>query len=188
MREVEIPDGKALFLERGHDEIPGRAVKLIRAAAASAATQFSEYPELLEAPREGETVEQRTERLTPRLSGLTLNVEQAMAWDNLREASVVALLKSWTLDRPLPTLATIGTLPEPLYDALLDAVGGISADELVERFEPNPERIDPETGEERPTTAFDGSDGVSKAEAESPSTSAPESAGENTSTASSTAA
>jgi hypothetical protein len=135
MREVEVPGGKAYLRERGQDEIPGRAIKLIRASAMSAGSQLSDYPELFEDGPKGETDEQRNERLSPVLEGMKLSIEQAMAWDNMREASAVALLASWTLDRPLPKLDTIGDLPEDLYDALLDAVGGVSAAELEVNFE-----------------------------------------------------
>src|ERR1019366_5494029 len=133
---VDIPGGTAVFLERGQDEIPGRAMKLIRAATVAAMSELSDFPQLLEPPVEGETTEARTERLRPFLEGIRLSTNQAMAWDNMREAAAVALLKSWTLDRPLPTLATIGDLPEELYDTLLEAVGGFSAAEVKTNFAP----------------------------------------------------
>jgi hypothetical protein len=159
MREVEIPGGKAYFLEKGVDEIPGRAVKLIKAAGTAAATQLSEYPELFEEPREGETEEERAERLTGRLSGLRLTTDQAMAWDNLREATVAATLSHWTLDRRPPrTPDEVSALPETLWEALLDSVGGMSAADLEANFDPTGDPKD-----EVPTGSSGSSDGPSKA-------------------------
>lgn len=192
MREIEVTcgqeTGKVLLRELNKDEIPGRAVKLIRAAALAAQTALSAYPQLFEPAPKGETDAERTKRLESVLSGVTLSLDQAMVWDNLREASAVSLIVSWTFDRPLPTIATIGTLPSDLYDALLDAAGGVSAAQLEEDFSVTPptDKIGP-TGEERPTGAFDGSNGLSKAEAQSPSTNELESAGESTASESSTA-
>ncbi len=150
MKEVTIPGGTAHFRERDADEISGRAVKIMRAAAVAAATTLADYPQLFEPPRAGESDEQREERLNEELKGVALSTEQAMAWDNMREATVVALLADWTLERPLPTLQTIGDLPEKLYDALLDAVGGVSAADLETDFNPGTEND--ENGEPRPTS------------------------------------
>lgn len=148
MKTVQLPGGgSAEFLERGTDEIPGRAVKLIRAAALAASTALADYPQLFEGPQPGETDEQRSVRLQDQLKGMILSTEQAMAWDNLREATAVAMLHAWTLrnpdnsPRPLPTLQTIGDLPEAVYDALLDAVGGVSATDLETDFGPTPASV-----------------------------------------------
>ncbi len=182
MQTVPIPGGTANFRERGHDEIPGRSVKLIRAAALAAASELADYPQLFEPPREGETDEQRQERLGESLKDMVLSTEQAMSWDNVREATAVAMLASWSLDRPLPTLATIGDLPEDLYDALLTAVGGVSAGELETDFTPKIAKRDPVTGEEFPTGASDASNGPSEATPSNLSTQTPENAGESTGT------
>lgn len=175
MRDVEIPGGTAKFLEtsgESRDEIPGRAVKLIKAGSMAALTQLSDYPELFEPPRmvrdnesgedRPETPEERSARLDSRLKGMRLSVEQAMAFDNMREATVVALLHSWTLDRRLPTLETIGDLDGDLYSALLAAAGGMSAAELEENFK---ETGDPH--DEVPTGGFGSSSDGSKASPQS---------------------
>lgn len=130
MKEVELPGGgTATFREPGVDEMPGRAVKLIKAATSAAYSQLAGYPEVFSRAPEDETPEQRAERLAP-LENLRFTTEQAMAWDNMREAVVVATIKSWTLERHLPTLETIGDLPSDLYMALLNAVGGVSAADI----------------------------------------------------------
>jgi hypothetical protein len=171
MKEVEIPGGTAFFREKGKDEIPGRSVKLIRAAATAAGSQFAEFPELFEGQRPGESDEDRDARLEARLQGMTLSTEQAMAWDDMREATAVALIASWTLDKPLPTYKTIGDLDEELYEAILTAVGGMSAAELEVNFDlSDPSHPD---YKETPTTASDGSDGLSEAQVPSESTTTP---------------
>lgn len=134
MKEVPIPGGTAYLREQGVDPIPGNSVKLIRAAATAMASQFPDHPELFEGARPGETEEQRNARVQKSVEGMTLSTEQAMAWDNLREATAVALLKEWTLDLPLPTLKTIGDLEASLYEALLDAVGGVSSADFETDF------------------------------------------------------
>lgn len=171
MRQVEVPGGTAFFREPEKDAMPGRAVKLIKAAALSAGSQLSDYPEIFEPPKtvkdettgeeRAETDRERTARLSPRLDSLRLSVEQAMAFDTLREATVVGTLDHWTLGQKLPTFETIGDLPNDLYEALLEAVGGVSAAQLEEDFERTGDPSD-----EVPT----GSSGLS----ESPSKDVPE--------------
>jgi hypothetical protein len=114
---------------------------------------------------------------------MALSTRQAMAWDNVREAAAVALLKSWTLDRPLPTLETIGDLPDDLYEALLDEVGGVSAADIETDFSA------PAKKSELPGTPFGDSaslDTPSKATRSKPPTPTPSSDGESTDTAPST--
>jgi hypothetical protein len=183
MKVIQIPGGTASFRERGKDEIPGRAIKLIRAATMSAMSALSDYPEIFEGPRKGESDDDRTERLNERLKGVLLSTQQAMIWDNVREATVVGLLASWSLERPLPTLDTIGDLPEDLYLALLDEVGGVSAADLQEDFEMS----DPKAPgyKERPTIDSSGSEKPSEAAQPKESTPKLQSVGESTPSASS---
>jgi hypothetical protein len=179
MRTVEIPGGTADFREQGKDEIPGRSVKLMRAAAVAAASELSSFPELFEPGRPGETDAERTARLAPRMEGVAFSTRQAMAWDNVREATVVALLKTWTLDRSLPTLESIGDLPDDLYDALLNEVGGMSAADIEVDFSP-PDRAGLE---ESPTGPSSGSDMPLRDEVEMPPTPMSSNDGESTDTA-----
>lgn len=170
--DIEIPGGRATFWEPSDEDMPGRGVKVLKAAAAAAVSQLAEFPEIFEPPREGETAEQRTERLSERLNGMALNIDQAMALDNLREATVVATLKSWTLDRRLPTLDTVGDLPHELYEALLELVGGMSAAQLEENFNPTGDALNPlgDPNDRTPTGDSGSSDGPSKADLESTQT------------------
>jgi len=45
----------------------------------------------------------------------------------LQDATIVALLAGWSLDRPLPTMDTIQDLPGELYDALAEATKELGA-------------------------------------------------------------
>lgn len=183
--EVEIPGGKAFFRERGVDPIPGDSVKLIKSAYRAARVTLAEFPQFFEEQREGESDEEYEERIAGMMKGVVLTTEQAMVWEELREATVVATLKSWTLDRPLPTLRTIGDLDQDLYEALLDAAGGIGAQQLETDFSVKRDKIDPATGEEFPTGGSSDSEWPSETDRESPSTttsstdSAPSSGGDS---------
>lgn len=158
-REVEIPGGKAFFKEKH----TGAGKKKLRAAALSAATNLSDYPELFEPGPPNETDEQRTERLAPALAGMRLTPLQAEVWDNMREATVIATLESWTLDGPIPsTIEALENLDGDLYDALLDAVGGVSAQQLETDFSAKPITPGDPASKETPTTGS--SDSLSPSE------------------------
>ena len=156
MKEVTLPDtpdspggGIAHFRERGIDSFPGRSVKLLRAAGLAAASQFEGIELVLEDGPEGETDEEREERYSKALGEANQNrltVGQVTALFDAREAAVVATLVSWTLNRPLPTIANIGDLDGDLYDALLESVGGVGGVEASANFTPKPWK-----GNENPT-------------------------------------
>ena len=157
-KEITIPGGKAFFREK----YTGRGIKLMRSAGLSAASNLSEYPELFEPARRGESEEERTERLGK--IKLRIDPIQAQFWDNMREATVLASLESWTLDLPLPTSTEeLEELDGDLYEALLDAVGGMSAKDLETNFNPTGEKLDPNSplDEQSPTTGSESSSGPS---------------------------
>lgn len=63
-------------------------------------------------------------------------------WERVRElqeATVCALLESWTLEQPLPTLATIGDLDTDLYTGLIEAIGGQPVEDATTDFSPSPD-------------------------------------------------
>lgn len=144
MRAVEIPGGTAFFREDGVDPIPGNSMKLRKAAARAAWSQLSEYPDLFTPGPAGETDEQREARLTSVKMRLTL--EQSMAFDDVQEAAVIAMLHHWTLDRPLPTLATLGDEDyADVYEPLLEAVQEVSVpDELDTSVVPRKVGVSPD--------------------------------------------
>jgi hypothetical protein len=169
VKEIDLPvtpdspsGGKAYFRESGVDRIPGRSTKIIKAAAMAALTSLAEFPEFFQDPLPGEATDARDARLAERFAGRSLTTEQAMVLDNVREAAAAAMIDSWTLNKPLPTLATIGNLDGDLYEALLDAIGGISAAALSEDFS-----IRPGVTNETPTDDCGSSDGPLKADPQS---------------------
>ena len=58
------------------------------------------------------------------------------------------MLDSWTYDRPLPTLETIGDEDEDVYDALLDGVDGVNPADVETNFDVQPGKGD---ADENPT-------------------------------------
>lgn len=138
MRDVEIPGGIAHFRERGQDEIPIRAQKIMGAAMVAAQSNFPDTPGMFEPGPEGETEEQREKRLG--IERTAMSAEQVLALMALQEASVIGFLNDWTLERPLPTLQNLPDLEEDLYMALMGAVGGIASSDLVDSvdFSPKP--------------------------------------------------
>jgi hypothetical protein len=60
-----------------------------------------------------------------------ITFEQSMAMSRLNRAAVIAFLKSWTLDEPLPTLDSLGDLPAGLFNTLMQAVAGRGADAVL---------------------------------------------------------
>ena len=123
--QKDILGGQAVF--RDMEDMRGRDRNLIKAAAAAATGYFSKLPpEVMEPGPEGETPEEMVARTTPLLEGLAFTWQENLAMLELRQATVVAMLQSWTLDRPLPTMDTIGDLEGDLYDSLDEAIGGVT--------------------------------------------------------------
>lgn len=91
---------------------------------------------------------------------IQMTAAEGMKMLDMKEAVMVAYLASWTLDLALPTLETIGDLPDAIYRALDDATGGdvINAAVSSVDFDVNPDKSSP-TGPSR------SSDSTSRAEA-----------------------
>ena len=85
----------------------------------------------------------------------------------VQDATLVALLDRWSLDRPLPTLDTIEDVPANVYDALQEAAAarGREVSEAVAGvdFSVTPDK-------ESPTTPSGASPGASRAKTARPST------------------
>lgn len=144
MRTVEIPGGVARFRDRS--EIRGRDSKLVKAATLAAANVLAKLPE--EATiKPGETEQEAANRLQEVLKDMKLELTMAEAQKllDLKETIVIAYLASWTLELPLPTLETIGDLPENIYDALDAAVGGevVNVATSGVNFDVNPDQNSP---------------------------------------------
>jgi len=136
MKSVEIPGGTASLREPGVDPIPGNTKKVMGSAYGSLGSLFPDDPDLFTTLRTGETAEQRQESVEAKMKDKALTPAQVAGLITVREATVVGLLKSWTLDLPLPTLDTIGGDDyAEVYDALLESVSEADVAEIA--GEPN---------------------------------------------------
>lgn len=162
---VEIPGGYAVFREP--KEMKQRQRRMIETAAMTAAHVIAKLPD---------SVDPASTRIAD-IPALTRDDAEALA--DLQDATIIALLESWTLPVPLPTLDTLGDLDVATYDALAaasanaGAVGNTRVD-----FQPSPDQSSP-------TLPSSGSDGRLRDE-QSTSTPTWPNGGVNTATESST--
>jgi hypothetical protein len=146
-RQVEIPGGFATLREAA--DFRGKDRNVVKAAAMAATPTILKMPEVVrEGPLEGETPEETAERLAPFMEGVPLDMDDTQALIQLRQATMVATLESWTLDLPLPTtMKAMGELPGDLYDALDAANGGITtAVANATNFDESPDKDSPTGG------------------------------------------
>ena len=122
MKTVPIPGGTAQLRERS--ELRGRDENLIKAASMAASKGVVKVAGIDDTPRDGETNEEATARAEAEAESVDLTWQESLSLLELRQAVIVAVLEHWTLERPLPTMATIGDLPAELYNALDEAIGG----------------------------------------------------------------
>jgi hypothetical protein len=125
MKTVKIPGGEATLREK--PDVKVRHRRLVEAAAIEAA------PVLAKLPGDEATREAMTET---EVLALGVSRKEAHSLFELQDATIVALLASWTLPGDLPDMDTIGDLDPELYDALSKASGGLGADITGETFEP----------------------------------------------------
>lgn len=144
MRTVEIPGGTARIKDRG--DLRGRDSKLIKASALAAQNVLAKIPEEAR-PKPGEDPKEAGDRMQKYLEEhpLDLTAEEGMLLLDMKEAVMVAYLVDWTLDLALPTMKTIGDLPDEIYQALDDATGGETINAAVSsvNFEVNPDKNSP---------------------------------------------
>lgn len=165
MKTIPIPGGAATFRES--EELRGRDRKIIKAAAHAAVFTAAKLPPSVIAARDdGEPVEELEQRVRADAASVSMNMADMLTFEDVREVAVIATLASWTLDRPLPTLETIGDLPGDLYEALLDAAAPLPASADDTDFSPTRDK-------ESPTSPSGSSNGDSEGEvmSESPTTS-----------------
>ena len=172
---VEIPGGYAIL--RDQDELRGRDRNLIKAAAMAAQGAIAKMPDDIQSgKKDDETDEQFRLRTEKAMDNLGLTLVEAGALLQLREATIIAVLKEWTINLPLPTMETLGDLPADLYDALDAAIGGVTAAVA------QPVDFDPQPGQENPTGGSTSSDMPSAETAEPASIPSLPSDGESTTT------
>ena len=160
---VDVPGGQAILREQ--EDLRGRDRNLIKAAAMAASSAIDKMPDTVrEGRREGETEEQMQARLQEDVTSLDLTWQESLSLLELRQATVVAVLESWTVVdpatnqlRPLPTMDTIGDLPADLYDALDAAIGGVTtAVANATDFDDNPDHDSPTGGSTSSDTPSEG--------------------------------
>jgi len=78
--------------------------------------------------------------------GHPLSFEDNMLLLGLYRATIVATLSWWSLPQPLPTMKTIGELPNDIYQALLEAIQEVSPDVGATDFDVNPDPESPTAG------------------------------------------
>jgi hypothetical protein len=144
MRTIEIPGGIAKIKDQ--KDLRGRDTKLIKAYALAAQSVLMKIPDEAQ-PQTGESKEDAGKRLEVYLKEhpLQMTGQEGMLMLDMKEATMVAYLASWTLDIPLPTMDTIGDLPDEVYQALDDAVGGdaIKVAAASVDFDVNPDKSSP---------------------------------------------
>ncbi len=171
---VEIPGGTALLRES--KELRGRDRNLVKAAAMAAADALAKMPEEVQkGKQDDESDEDAAVRLAAAMADVHLTWQESLSLLELRQATVVASLISWSRDEKLPTMETIGDLEADLYDALDTAIGGVSGAVGATDFDPTP---NPKDGS--PTGDSGPFDMPSMGGPESPSTPTLPSGGEST--------
>lgn len=129
---VDIPGGQATL--RGREELRMRHRRLIETAGLAAASIISRLPaDAADNPAA--------------LADIRMSMDESEALMRVQDATIVALLDSWTLPDELPTMATVGDMDPKVYDALAQATKELGAATLAaENFEPSPDRTDPTGG------------------------------------------
>ena len=118
MRTVEIPGGTAVLRER--EDVRVRNRRLVENATVAA------MPAL--------------EKVNPEGEQQNLSTEEADSLFALQDATIVALLVSWTLQEQIPTLSTVGDMDPEIYDALAQATRETGAEVVsAESFDPTPD-------------------------------------------------
>lgn len=163
MRVVQIPGGTALLREKG-DLKQGhrRLIETAALAAGDVLHRLGENP-----PKE-------------QLAAMRLSWEDSEAVLRLQDATILAVLDSWSLADPVPTMATLGEMDTDLYDALAQATKSLGAEVAKETdFSFSPDHSSP-TGGSAPSNT------PSTAGSEPASTPTPQAGGVSTATAAST--
>ena len=124
---VEIPGGQATI--RDVSEMSVKQRRMVQKAMMMVTHIYARVPiEVLEeAAKEGEEGEVGRRKVALLMATLPIEEQEADALLGQQDASIVAFLDSWTIDRPLPTKETVADLPADLYDALQNAVAAPAA-------------------------------------------------------------
>lgn len=157
MPTIPIPGGHAIL--RDNDDVRERGRRYVRTALMAAAHVYDRIPEDVREKAGGKGPEaeaaQRTfDRL---LAGAIKTPEDGEAIFAVHDGAILAVLESWTLQRPLPkTRDELQDLDRDLYDALSEAVAPNQAAIIRAAMGVSFEPTDRKDGEDTP---FGGSSG-----------------------------
>jgi hypothetical protein len=125
MKTVDIPDGTACLREKS--DIKNKHQRLVQAAAVAAAPLIAKLPQDVVARGS------MTEREVMSLGASRHEVESLF---ELQDATIIAVLDSWTLPQELPTMDTLGDLDPDLYQALSNVCAPLGSEITTETFSP----------------------------------------------------
>ena len=123
---ITIPGGMARIREP--QELKLRQRRMVEHAAIAAAHVIGKLPDGADE--------------TTKISDIpALSLADAEAITNLQDATIIAVLESWTLPEPLPTMETLGDLDVATYDALAAAAKDLNGARVD--FAPSPDPASP---------------------------------------------
>lgn len=161
MREVEIPGGTAMLRERADMKMRHR--RIMEVAAVMAQPAVSKARTALKTDARGALVLDKNDRPVvdkAKADAIRYTTDEANAMLEAQDATIFAMLESWSLPEPMPQhLEDIGDMDPAVYDALALASKDDGADVLVGEtsFKESPDR-------DRPTGSSASSNGSSTVE------------------------
>jgi hypothetical protein len=139
---VQIPGGTATL--RDPAELKERHRRLIQNAMFPLQGVLQKLPpELVQAAQgNGKAAEKARADAEKLMSSTAMTRQEGAAWGEVKDAVIVALLKEWSLDEPLPNMDTVQDLEPDVYDALSKAAGelgpAVMQTATPTNFEPQP--------------------------------------------------
>lgn len=142
-KTIDIPGGQATL--RDPNELKVRQRRLIEAARADLAISMSKItPELLESAQGADREDAARLGREMLAQGVNFGTEDWRRIWAFQDATIIALLESWTLPDALPTMETIEDMDEVVYDVLADATkqegAAMAQGEAAADFSPNPDQ------------------------------------------------
>jgi len=117
--EVDLPGGHKATL-RDIKELSVRQRRTVQGSGFRLMKMFARIPAEEREKLDPNTPEGKAAVLAA-FGALEMEENDAEAFYAIQDATIVAFLKEWTLDEPVPTLATIGDMQGDIYDALAEA-------------------------------------------------------------------
>ena len=174
MLTVPLPNGMTAVLRDKPEEIRVRQQQLIQAAGLAAQSAMSKTAQA--AHLTGDETAEVAEKILEATPLPSMSFDEAASLLTFQNAIVIALLVSWTLPEPLPTMDTLPDIDPAVYGAIADAARPLTS--LVTKslnFDPgppseagpttnsSPSAITSRVGEGSPSTTASSNGGVSSA-------------------------